>query len=54
MNIDNKEYERLQYIAYNYAKLKEAIQNLYNEMISLEAIMEYDLKENETEDIEEI
>lgn len=55
MKIDNKEYERLQYIAYNYSKLKETIQNLHNEMISLDAIMEYDLRETEDiEDIEEI
>ena len=62
MKIDKREYERLQYVFYNYEKLKELIRNLSHELESLEIIMEHDLNENDMdelldiigEDIEEI
>ena len=63
MKIDKKEYERLQYVLYNYEKLKELIRNLSHELEALEIIMEHDLSEDDidglidiikVEDIEEI
>ena len=51
MKIDKKEYERLQYVFYNYEKLKELIRNLSHELEALEIIMEHDLSEDDIEEI---